>query len=511
MLLIEKVVKLLDDFHFDIFREYVKNISVRSYYPLALIDVIDRDVDIVQDSEQLYKMVYGETPTGEKEMKKFFQLAHHTFKLTSYLAKNYPEYLEPNIILVQHQINTGQLGRATKLAKMLQDVAEKVEAIDAEIKILNILSQRELLLESSKQALVYYERIGELLKYKQELNDINYFVYQKLKDKDKDSDENSVNQMLAFLKPFQQSGSFVVRNMSRLNACFTLYLYRDNRFYQKEVLEELKAIEEELLKNEYITIPYLYNLWQKLTFLKLNYSIKELSQQEILLAASELIKESKNDLFWNSFVNLPEINSIAIQCSYYVSNHFTSYRDDHLQNLSEEVHQQLSFLRQRSEIILKNKMLEEKFILRYINLTTIYAGLLLLGDRKDIEEGIQTLENLLIFYQQVSFYAYLDAIYSVMIMGAFCLKAYDRVEKFYRRYKKSIKDKVVNQENDLSLHGFYYLSKWLETSRKQYLNKLSSILKETQNNTILYSTRNLLIEIIQYYKIPVPVELLNNN
>ena len=50
MLTIEKTVKLLDDFHLDQFREFLKKISIRSYYPLALVDVIDRDFRVEQDS-----------------------------------------------------------------------------------------------------------------------------------------------------------------------------------------------------------------------------------------------------------------------------------------------------------------------------------------------------------------------------------------------------------------------------------------------------------------------------
>ena len=53
MLLIEKVIKLLDEFHFSQFREHVKHYSVRSYYPLALVDVIDRRADVEQDSEKM--------------------------------------------------------------------------------------------------------------------------------------------------------------------------------------------------------------------------------------------------------------------------------------------------------------------------------------------------------------------------------------------------------------------------------------------------------------------------
>ncbi len=510
MLLIEKVVKLLSDFHTDIFHEYVKNISVRSYYPLALIDVITRDMEVEQESEKLYRDVYGESPKGEKDMKKFFQLAHYTFKLTGHLAKNYPDYLSHNITRIQHLINIGELDQALLVAHAVKDVAEKVEDFDTEIKVLNILAQSAIQLESNKQALLHYERIDELMGYNKDLNDLNLFLLQKFKNKGKDNDEESLNEILDFLAPYKKSKSFAVRKMARLNTCFAMHLYRDSRFYQKAVFRELEAIEEQLLKNEYIIVPYLYNLMPKLSFLKLNYSIKELSQEEILTAAKTLMEESKNNLFWNSFVNVPEINSIAIQSSFYVSNFFFSYRDNHLELLSAETSHQLEFLRERCRMLLNNKLLEEKFVIRYINLTTIYAGLLLLGGKKEIEKSIETLENLLIFYQQVPFHAYIDTIYTVMILGGFCLKDFDRVEKFYRRYKKSTKDKVVNPENDLSLHGFYFLAKWLETSRKQYINKLTTILDETQDKPNLASTRKSLIDAISYYQVPISLKLLKN-
>ena len=89
MLLIEKVIKLLDEFHFKIYREHVKNLSIRSYYPLALIDVIDRGIMIEQDSKVLFKNTYGEVAKDEKDFKKFFQLGCHTiFKLGSSGRRN---------------------------------------------------------------------------------------------------------------------------------------------------------------------------------------------------------------------------------------------------------------------------------------------------------------------------------------------------------------------------------------------------------------------------------------
>lgn len=225
MLLIEKTVKLLDDFHFGVLRDHVKHLSVRSYYPLALLDVIDRDFEAEQESERIYKSVYGDPPQGEKDMKKLFQLAHYTFKLTSFLARNYPDYLQHNLTRIQYLINTGKLEQAIRLAEMLLDVSGKIEDFDTAIGVLRFLAQKEVALEAHKNALIYFERISELLKYNQALNDINFFVYKQLKDKGKE-DAANLTEMLAFFQPYKESVSMAVQLMARLNICYLRYMYR---------------------------------------------------------------------------------------------------------------------------------------------------------------------------------------------------------------------------------------------------------------------------------------------
>ena len=161
--------------------------------------------------------------------------------------------------------------------------------------------------------------------------------------------------------------------------------------------------------------------------------------------------------------------------------------------------------------MLNNKLLQERYVVKYINLSTIYAGLLLLGSKEDIKECFNLLENLLLFYQQVPFHAYIDPIYLNMIMAGFCLKDFDKVERSYRRYKKSTTGKVVNPENDLALNGFYYAAKWLETERDQYVKKIIGVLEQTRGKSNLDSTRKMLTEVIQYYKIPMPVVSFENS
>ena len=504
MLLIEKTVKLLDDFHFSVFREHVKNLSLRSYYPMVLIDVIDRDFQKEQTSEKLFELVYGDQPVGEKDMKKFFQLAHYTFKLTSFLARNYPDYLPHNISRTQHFINSGKLDAATNLAEMVLDVSRKIEDIDSEMKVLQLLAQREGYLESHKEASNYYVRIGELLKVKQCMNEINYFVYEKFKDKGKDTGVN-IAEMTEFLQQYQNNKSVAVQLISRLNIFYLLYLYRDPGFYKEETYKELKLIEDALEKNNYIVFPYLLNIRPKLSFLKLNYTIRQFGTESVLEEATSLIEQSEEDLFWNSFINQPEINSIAIQTSYLITNYFTSYRDDHLQLLDNDIKDRIKFLKTKCRHLMENKLLQEKFVIRYINVSTLYTGLLLLGTREDIKEGFDLMEGLLLSYQQVAFHAYIDPIYLNMTLAGFCLQDFEAIERTYRRYKKSTTGKIVNVDNDLGINGFYYAAKWLETKRDQYAKKMSAVIEQSTDKTNINTTRKILIEVATYFKIPVKV------
>ena len=189
-----------------------------------------------------------------------------------------------------------------------------------------------------------------------------------------------------------------------------------------------------------------------------------------------MMEDSKGDLFWNSFVNLAELSSLAIQTSHFVSTYFTSYRPDHMDLLPEDVKIRLENLRHRCKTILDNKVLAERFVVKYINLTTVYGGLLLLGDKQKVKECVNVLEGMLLFYQQVAFHSGIDPVYTTLIMANFCLEDYEQIEKNYRRYKKSTKGKTVNSENDLTIHAYYYAAKWRENGRNQYVKKLAEVI-----------------------------------
>ncbi len=499
MLIIEKVVKLLDDYHFGVFREYVKNISVRSYYPLALLDVIDRNILVEQSSDDLCEMVY--TENDEKTKKKFFQLAHYTFGLTSYLSKNYPNYLLPNINIYQKYVNQGKVERAKLLMDNLIEIAEKIEDYDSLVLVLQIEAHKEAI-KHTRLATKNHKRIMEILEYQKILNDLHIKWRDNFNEKDKIKDIKENQLILDFFSKYFKSKSLKIQMISQYYYLQGLYYLKLERFYTSNVITEIQGLEKKLEKNGCIVFPFYLDLNYALSYLKLHLMIHKLDDEGIFEAASKVIQSSEEVLFWQNFTDQPKLFSISVQVSYLASRYMTSYKKDHYEMLPNEVKKQLKTLKTASQKLLNNEALEKEYIFQYIAFSTAYCGLLLLGDPKDIKQSIRQSEGILISYQQLSFQHFIDPIFTNLIIGYFCLGQYDEVDNSYRRYKKITNKKVVNPENDLTLHGFFYAAKWLETGRKQYIKKLKTTLEQTEAPN-LKQTKQLLMEIVNYFEIPV--------
>ncbi|MCR9287214.1 MAG: hypothetical protein NXI23_07530 [Bacteroidetes bacterium] len=101
------------------------------------------------------------------------------------------------------------------------------------------------------------------------------------------------------------------------------------------------------------------------------------------------------------------------------------------------------------------------------------------------------MESILFMYQQVPFHAMVVGIYNVLIITNFLLGNYQKVDDLYRRFKRVTKDKVVNLEDVLLINGFYYASKWLETRRSQYLQKLSHVRAQASKEDLIGVVKTL--------------------
>ncbi len=499
MLTIVKTIKLLDDFHFDAFRNHVKNLSIRSYYPLALVDSIDRKLEADQSTDYLCKAVY--TSIDEKSRKKFYQLAHYTFGLTAFLAKNYPDYLQHNISRFQRLINQGDFAKANRLAELLLELSEKIEDFSTQAKILNILGQQSILMESSRQAAVSLQKARIALQHQLTISRLFEHFYNTYHLKEKPGQVDIENNLDFFKKHFDHP-SIIVQVSSKCCYCFFLHFHKDDRFFEKETYLLLENIEDQLEKNNYLVFPYLVYFSDRVRFFKLRYQLKALNIKEVLEKSQELWRSDKDILYWNSYINQPEMFMINAEANFYISNYMKAYRDDHQDLMPEDIRERIEQLKQDCKAILDNQQIEQNFTIRYINVTTIYCLLLLVDGKKEaLKNAVAILNQILITYQQISFQAYVDAIYTIMGTAYFCLKNYENVEQNYLRYRKATNKKVTNPVNDMTIHGFYYAAKWISTGREQYARKLKKLIDSAQKDRFS-NIRQTLEELCNYYKIP---------
>ena len=112
------------------------------------------------------------------------------------------------------------------------------------------------------------------------------------------------------------------------------------------------------------------------------------------------------------------------------------------------------------------------------------------------------MEETLFSFQQIPFHAFLDGIFTTLVLSYFCLGDHTKVALNYKRYRKITEGKSINLENDVTLHGFYYVSQWLSTGRKQYLQKLETLIQEHRDNNF-HSTLQLLRNVAKYFEMPI--------
>jgi hypothetical protein len=210
-----------------------------------------------------------------------------------------------------------------------------------------------------------------------------------------------------------------------------------------------------------------------------------------LKETDRLTKQSEDTLFWNSFINLPELNSIELQSNYYYRLFLPEIISGSFHLIPPAFSEAIIKLKARCQLKLGNEILEQMFILQYINLSRVQAQLLVFSTKEEKKVSIENLESILFMYQQVPFHAMVVGIYNVLIITNFLLGNYQKVDDLYRRFKRVTKDKVVNLEDVLLINGFYYASKWLETRRSQYLQKLSHVRAQASKEDLIGVVKTL--------------------
>ena len=364
---------------------------------------------------------------------------------------------------------------------------------------LNINALRNELQENIKEVVKTYEQQQKVIQNRLIVNQLYLYRQQQFSVKSKPGSNADLDKILAFFEPHFDSESLVVSVLSQYFYLHGLNFFNANQFFDAATLERIENVERIMDNNPYLIFPYLEDLEYRVTYLKLRFLIQNFDDERVMELSSKILENADETLFWNSFVNKPEIFSVAVQASYFSSKYHLRFKIKYEEDLIFT--EQIDNLKLRCERLLKNELIIDTPI-KHISITNALSCLLILGNEKENKEAVRHLENLLFNYQQIPFHAGIDPIFTVILSAHFNLKDYENLENSYRRYKKMTDKKAINPQNDFTIHFLFYASKWLATERKQYLKKLEKLIKETPENI---RNSNLVNDVIEYFKMDIKI------
>jgi len=498
MISIQKQVLLLSDFHYKEFADYL--LDTNSELPYKLISSIKK-TKVQPESDGLCKLIYGDAE--EKTRKKFLQLTHHTFKLSAFLSRNYPNYLKHNLQLIEEFLAKGQKQRANDLAEWLTDVAEKIEDYTTLVEVYKFLAQQAFITES-KDSNKYHKKVDEYLLLEQTKNSLYAYLREHLFFKGKENiSKSQVNKDLAFFDKYVNHESNSISILARFGKYYELSFLGHSDFFKKETEQELDNLERDFLNNSFVCYHYLDDMYFKILGQRLQHKVNTTNTEAMLSEVKKMNGISSFLKYWKSYINIPELFSISVQVSHYMSAYGYVFRDDYIKQLPRDVNENISYLKAKLEEILSKDIWEDGHIIKFINVRCFYSAILLTGDERDKNKSVKILEDTLVSYQQIPFQKFLDGIFVALIIGYFSLKEYEKVITTYKRYKKITSEQIVIKENDLTIDAYYFAAQYLTNQRKQYTEKLKATYEESGAYKHI---QNLIKELVSYYKIPMQLD-----
>lgn len=494
MLSIQKQTLLLTDFHYQEFVKYLKNSNAELSY--KLITTI-RSQKHQPDSDELCRLVYGDSE--EKTRKKFLQLTHHTFKLSAFLSRNFPNYLKHNIQIIEQLLYEGKKQKANEIADWVVDISEKTEDFSTAIQMYKFLAQQASITET-KDAVKLHKKINELCDAEKSLNEVYLYIRENLFFKGKDNiSKGQLNKDLEFFDRYISSEYHAINILARFGKYYELSFLNHADFYAPETLKELETLEKDLLNNSFVTFHYLDDILFKIFSLTLQYDVNKTNTEAVIKETKKMNESSSFLGYWKSYVNVPELFSVSVQTSHYVSSYGFVFKENYEKQIPKDVRENVAYLKGKLLNEMNKPIWDDGYLIKLINIKCFYAALSLLGNREEKEKAVRLLEDTLMTYQQIPFQKFLDGIFVSLIMGYFSLQQYDKVLAGYKRYKKITAGHIVVKENDLTIDAYYYAAQYQISKRKQYIEKLENTYREAGDIT---PVKALVSELSRYYEIP---------
>ena len=503
LLTVQKLIYLLDDFHFNEFAQYLKKENAR--LPLKLIEAVRNKLPEFDKHEELCRKVYNSYDTSHRQS--FNQLASYTFKLSKHLALNYPSYLTHNHSAIQRLVNEGNMQQADFLARNLLEVAERIEDYQTQIFATKYFMQQAFLYKDITQGTKLSQRLDIVYAaekmYTDIIADLRYTLNISV------TGNQSLEELETHKKKFESlytSNYATVRMLSRYAYVYIVYYFQPEQLADRHTLETMYALERDLENFSYVVFPFMFDLRSNAAFLKLNSTAVDMSTKEGKKQLAELEAHNSEVMFWKNYLNMPQIFGITAKASYYLSKYHRHLHKPEYQDLVGTADMEdIRRLCKVCEDILHKNAQTKYYKNDLINLQLLYGSLLILTGGKGIQKGAQELESLLVSYQQVNLSVTNDSIFICLMLAYFAQKQYEKCSDTFKRYLKITKGKPMYEDNDINIHTYYYLAQWLFTERKQYLEKLKTNYERSLNSSTFDEPRKSILEFIEYFKIPITI------
>lgn len=500
LLTIQKFVSLLDDFHYG---QFIRHLAeIKAALPLKLVKSISKKLPAFHTHEELCKSVYG--TCSKKDKLNFNQLSAYTLRLSSNLAQNYPSYLHHNVSRVEQLINEGKRKEAMLLADNLLDISGIAEDFQCEIRILKLLAQQAFLTKDIAKGFKLNERLEKAYENEGKYHYIIFSLRKMFYQPGPGHKPENLEEVMKSYRKYHEDPSAAIRILSKYAHVYSIYYYKPGMFDSPEDLKLIKSLEKDLQNNSQVVFPFLFDIKGILGFLKLNSALLKPDTQEGEKFMTDLQKHYDSVLFWNYYVNMPQLFLMAARSSQFLTKyHYLIHRADYHQLVRPKDLETMNSLIARTEEFLKNQNPEQFYGNDMISVRMLYGGLLIFSGGKNVQKGVKELESLLLAYQQINLSGSTDSVFLCLMIGYFSMQNHEKCEETFRRYQKVIKNKPIYEGNDISIHTYYYLSKWLTSHSAQYTRKLSANYARTSKDE---GPRKAMDALLAYFEIPVDLK-----
>ena len=499
ILTIQKFVFLLDEFHYN---EYLGHLVERNLkLSVKLVKQIRQTLPAFETPDELCKKLYGKS--GESRLA-FNQLVSYTFKQSGHLAINYPYYLTPNYTRLTDLVNKGEIEQTELLTDALLDIAGRIEDRPTQLVVLKFLTQRAFLMKRNVDGTKYMAEINQVRVTEMCCDEI--LTALRLHINASSSTLPGATKLQTYENMFLSYSaheSKVVRLLAQYAHIYLLFYTDKSRFYQPATRELMDSLEKDIEKYKYKVLPFGFDLKSSFTFYKLNSPFANLNSPEGRQHFEELQEHYKSVKFWNSYLNLPEVLTIATRASFYLTQYSPFvYRQNYPQQVKPVDLEGIEALARRCNEMLEGQWQKSDYKSDYVNLTLLRAGLLILCGGKNIPHAADELEHMLVLYQQHNFGGATDTIFLFLMMAYFSLKDYEKCIQTFARYTKSVSPKTFSKGNDIDIHIYFYAAKWLQRHSKQYLCKLYATYQRTLAADAIPGHSQKILDCLNYLNIP---------